>query len=83
MKLTAEETAEIMRENGEHGWGYTKEETLAYIEKHRTGDAHEKAAVEYRFEDVNYHEINRCLEKGDYAGAIAFVNDNWDLTLTY
>lgn len=78
MKLTEQEAAEIMRENGEHGWGYTKEETLAYIEKHRNGDAHEKAAVEYRFEDVNYHGINKHLEKGDYDRAVAFVDAYWN-----
>ena len=76
--LTADEKRAIELENTANGWGYSREDTLKYIEQHRTGDAKAKEAVEYRFEDVNYHSICRCLAKGDYAGAIEFVNNNFN-----
>lgn len=75
--LTAEEKKAIELENKANGWGYSREEILGYIEQHRTGDAKTKQAIEYRLEDVNYHSICRCLEKGDYAGAIAEVDKFW------
>jgi len=77
MELTKEEMSAISAENAANGWGYDKKAVMDFIERHRKGDEHEKAAIDYRFEDVNYHEICRCLDKGDYDGAIAHVNKFW------
>lgn len=76
--LTDDEKRAIELENTANGWGYSREDTLKYIEQHRTGDTKAKQAVRYRFEDVNYHSICRCLDKGDYAGAVAIVDKDWN-----
>lgn len=75
--LTAEEKKSIEKDNAKKHWGFPREEILGYIEQHRTGDAKTKQAIEYRLEDVNYSDILRHLEAGDYAGAIAVVDKFW------
>lgn len=76
--LTKEEQKEIMTENGKHGWGYTKDEVLKYIQSYKEGDAHQRELIEFRLEDVNYHTIVNCLIKEDYQGAVEFVNREWE-----
>ena len=75
--LTKEEQQAIYKENADCGWGFTKEQTLAYIETFRNGTDKDKASVLCRFEDVNYHTIGNLLEQGMISAAIAKVNEDF------
>lgn len=68
----------IYKENAANHWGYDRKSVEGFIEKFRNGTDKDKAAVICRFEDINYHTLCDLLEKGDYAGAVAFVDENWD-----
>lgn len=75
--LTDAEQKAIYAENAANKWGYDKPTVMNFIEMFRTGTDKDKAAVVCRFEDVNYHSLCDCLERGDFAGAKAHVNEYW------
>lgn len=76
--LTKEEMQTIWRENAAHKWGYDKSAVEGFIEKHRSGTDKDKAEVICRLEDVNYHTLCNALDEGDYAGALALVEKEWN-----
>lgn len=76
--LTDADVDAIRRDNKSHGWAYGKTEAFDFIEKYRIGTDKDRASIFCRLEDVNYHPLCDCLEKGDYEGAKAWVNKYWD-----
>ncbi len=52
------------RANERNGWGFTRPQVITQLNRYFNGDERTKARVYYRFEDANFHMLNRALESG-------------------
>jgi hypothetical protein len=72
--LTKEEKVEVQTEASEREWGFSPEDIREVFKRWKDGDQKAKAKVLYLLEDCNYHTLCGLLDKGDEAGAVAWMD---------
>lgn len=72
--LTKEEICEVQTEAYDKEWGFTPVEIREVFNRWKDGDQKEKVKVLYLLEACNFHTLRGKLEKGDKAGAVAWMD---------
>ena len=78
IRLTPQEEEREIRANERNGWGFTRASATTQLERYFNGDARTKVKVYSRFEDANFHGLNRALESGDPTKLRDWMNETYD-----
>ena len=66
--------------NERSGWSFSRKSATTQLLRYFDGDARDKRKVYERFEDANFHNLNRALESGDPVELRRQMNDIFDNT---
>ena len=59
------------------GWGFSKKDLLAMLKRHKSGTLRDKAIVEERLTDANFHSYCSLICDGDYNGYLELVRKEY------
>ena len=78
IRLTPEEEEREIRANDRNSWSFTRAQATAQLNRYFNGDARTKVKVFSRFEDANFHGLNRALDSGDPERLRDWMNETYD-----
>ena len=78
IRLTPQEEEREIRANERNGWGFSRATAASQLERYFNGDVRTKVKVYSRFEDANFHGLNRALESGDPVKLRDWMNETYD-----
>lgn len=76
--LSEREMDAIRASNAQNGWGLTRGQAVSGVKKYIDGDLKSAAKAQYRFEDINYHGLNRALDSGDARKVKEWLDSTFD-----
>lgn len=74
---------EVSKHTSSHGFGYSINMLKSFCKRHKNGDLRDKAIVEERLTDVNYHTLCGFFADGDYDGAMQNIIEDHTPTYSY
>lgn len=80
IQLTDAEHRREVAANERSGWSFSRKSATTQLLRYFDGDSRDKRKVYERFEDANFHNLNRALESGDPVELRRQMNDIFDNT---
>ena len=79
IELTSKDKNNMSELNEANEWGLHVDELLELVGKHIISNDYDKALIEYRLEDINFHAYNRLISKGLYDEVFYLIEKDYIL----
>ena len=76
-KLKSEDKDKMNELNRKNGYGLTKKQLINLVNQHKKADEYNKALIEYRLTDINFHSDVGLLERGKYDEAMKLIEKTY------
>ncbi len=77
LELSPTDRDRAWKQNEKNGWSFSDKTLQKLYNKHLNGSEYDKALVEYRLTDANFHKESEFLNNEDYEGLAKFHKKEW------